>query len=154
MQCSELMKTDLECISRQSTLREAAQRMRDQGIGFLPVCDESMHPIGTLTDRDVVVRAVAEDRSSTENVETCMTREIVDCRPSDDVAQARELMQQHRVSRIVCTNDDGRIAGVISLSDIVDQDQQGGASTLREVSRREVRGDSGAKSQQRPGARA
>jgi len=152
MRCSELMKTDLECVSRETTLREAAEKMRDQGIGFLPVCDEDTHPIGTLTDRDIVVRAVAEGRSDSEQAQACMTRELVDCRPSDDVAQARELMEQHRVSRIICTDDDGRIAGVISLSDIVEHDQQGGARTLSEVSRREVRGDSGARSQQRPRA--
>lgn len=153
MQCSELMKTDIECAARETTLHEAAEKMRDQGIGFLPVCDEGMHPVGTITDRDIVVRAVAEGRSGAEQVQGCMTRKIVDCRPSDDIGQARELMEQHRVSRIICTDEDGRIAGVISLSDVVDLDQQDGANTLREVSRREVRGASRA-GQQRPDARA
>ena len=66
MQCSELMKTDIECAYRETTLREAAQRMRDQRIGFLPICDEGRHPVGTITDRDIVVRAVAEGRAETE----------------------------------------------------------------------------------------
>jgi CBS-domain-containing membrane protein len=78
-----------------------------------------------------------------------MTREIVACSRSDDVRQARELMEQHRVSRIICTDEDRRIAGIISLSDIVDQDSQGGAHTLHQVSQREVRGDSASRSQSR-----
>ena len=142
MRCSEIMKTDIECVSPLTSIRDAAQRMRDQGIGFLPVCNESMQPVGTLTDRDIAVRAVAEGASLNAPVEACMTRGVVDCRPSDGIEDARELMEQHQVSRIICTDGQGRIEGVISLSDIVDQDEDSGAQTLRRVSQRELRGDS------------
>lgn len=142
MRCSEIMKTDIECASPQTTVRDAARKMRDQGIGFLPVCDETMRPVGTLTDRDIAVRAVAEGVSYSAPVEACMTSEVVDCRPSDSIEDARELMEQHQVSRIICTSREGRIEGIISLSDIVDVDEDSGAQTLRRVSQREVRGDS------------
>jgi CBS domain-containing protein len=137
------MKTDIECVSTQTAVRDAARQMRDRGVGFLPVCDEAMRPVGTLTDRDLAIRALAADLGGNAMVEACMTREVVDCHPWDDVEQARELMEQHRVSRIICTDLDQRIEGIISLSDIVDLDRQGGADTLHEISRREVRGDSG-----------
>lgn len=142
MRCSEIMKVDIECVSPQTSVRDAARKMRDQGIGFLPVCDAAMRPVGTLTDRDVAVRAVAEDLANDTPVETCMTRGVVDCRPSDSIEDARELMEQHQVARIVCTNTQGRIEGIISLTDIVDADEDSGAQTLRRVSQREVRGDS------------
>lgn len=142
MRCSEIMKTDIECVSPQSSVRDAAKKMRDQGIGFLPVCDEGMLPVGTLTDRDIAVRVVAEGALINAPVEACMTRGVVDCRPSDSIEDARELMEQHQVSRIICTNSQGRIEGIISLSDIVDVDEGSGAQTLRRVSQREVRGDS------------
>jgi CBS domain-containing protein len=142
MRCSEIMKTDIECVAPQTSVRDAARKMRDEGIGFLPVCDEAMRPVGTLTDRDIAVRAVAGELSLSSPVEACMTREVVDCRPSADIEDARELMEEHRVSRIICTGLTGRVEGIISLSDIVDQDEESGAKTLRQVSRREVRGDS------------
>jgi CBS domain-containing protein len=142
MRCSEIMKTDLECVSPQTSICDAARRMRDQGIGFLPVCDDNMKPIGTLTDRDIAVRAVAEGLALNAPVEECMTKGVVDCRPTDSMEDARELMEQHQVSRIICTDSQGRIEGIISLSDIVDLDEDSGAQTLRRVSRREVRGDS------------
>jgi CBS domain-containing protein len=142
MRCSEIMKTDVECVSPQTSVRDAARLMRDQRVGFLPVCDEGMRPVGTLTDRDIAVRAVAGELSISAPVEACMTREVVECSPGDDIEHARDLMEEHRVSRIVCTTKDGGIEGVISLSDIVDLDEEGGARTLSEVSRREVRGDS------------
>lgn len=142
MRCSQIMKTDIECVSPRTPVRDAARKMRDEGIGFLPVCDESMRPIGTLTDRDIAVRVVAEELPLDEPVGSCMTSAVVDCRSSDSIEDARDLMEQHQVSRIICTNAQGRIEGIISLSDIVDVDEDSGAQTLRRVSQREVRGDS------------
>lgn len=143
MICSDIMKTDVECISPQASVREAARRMRDQNVGFLPVCDESMRAIGTITDRDIAVRVVAEGELPATRVEAVMTPEVIACRPEDDLNYARELMSQHQKSRIMCISRSGRIEGIISLSDIVELDEQAGAFTLREVSARESRGDSG-----------
>jgi CBS domain-containing protein len=143
MRCSEIMKTAIECVSPRTSVRKAAERMRDQVIGFLPVCDENMRPSGTITDRDIAVRIVAEGAPIDTPVENCMTKGVVDCRPTDSIEDARELMEQHQVSRIICTSRQGRIEGVISLSDIVDLDELSGAQTLRRVSEREIRGDSG-----------
>jgi CBS domain-containing protein len=142
------MKTDVECVSPGTSLRDAARKMRDQEIGFLPVCDEGLRPLGTITDRDIAIRAVAGELAASASVKECMTREVVDCSPVDDVELARELMERHQVSRIMCTNDDGRIEGIISLSDMVDLDERSGARTLHQVSRRELRGDSAQQPQQ------
>ncbi len=142
MQCSEIMKTDIECVSPETSVREAALKMRDQRIGFLPVCDETMRPIGTLTDRDIAIRAVAEDMALDTPVEACMTWDVVNCSASDSIDLARELMERYQVSRIICTGERGRIEGIISLSDLVELDEGSGAHTLRVVSEREVRGDS------------
>jgi CBS-domain-containing membrane protein len=60
-----------------------------------------------------------------------------------ELEHARQLMEQHRVSRIICANRDRQIEGVISLSDITGLDASGGAHALREIRRREVRDDPG-----------
>ena len=60
MKCKDIMKTDIECVSPQASVQEAARKMRDQNIGFLPVCEANMKVIGTVTDRDITIRAVAE----------------------------------------------------------------------------------------------
>ncbi|MCW8139938.1 MAG: CBS domain-containing protein, partial [Planctomycetota bacterium] len=62
MRCEELMKRDPECVRPQDSIHEAARLMRDRGIGFLPVCDEDRKVLGTVTDRDIVIRAVADNR--------------------------------------------------------------------------------------------
>jgi CBS domain-containing protein len=120
-------------------VKEAAQRMRDQNIGFLPVCDEQMCPIGTITDRHIAVRVVAEGYPASTPVETFITYEVISCSPEDDVSYARHLMAQNRVSRIICTNRKGRIEGIISLSDIASLDAINAAQTLVDVAGRESR---------------
>lgn len=142
MRCNEIMKSEVECVSPETSIREAARKLRDHKIGFLPVCDETMRPVGTLTDRDIAIRAVAEEMPLDAPVEACMTWDVVSCSASDDVQEARDLMESYQVSRIICSGRQGRIEGIISLSDIVDVDEDSGAQTLRRVSQREVRGDS------------
>ncbi len=140
MRCQEIMKQDLECISPRDSVEEAAQRMRDENIGFLPVCDESKKVLGTLTDRDIAVRVVAARKPASTMVEEVMTREVIACKPKDDIREAEKAMAQHRKSRIVCCDDDGVLVGVISLSDIVrNEGARRATSTLLEVSEREAR---------------
>jgi CBS-domain-containing membrane protein len=82
-----------------------------KNVGFLPVCDASGKAIGTLTDRDIAVRLVAENRAATSSVSTVMMEEVIACRPKDDVHEAQTLMSQHHKSRIIVVQDGGRVAG-------------------------------------------
>jgi CBS domain-containing protein len=134
------MKQDLECVSPRDTVDEAAQRMRDENIGFLPVCDDSRKVLGTLTDRDIAIRVVAARKPASTKVEEVMTREVIACRPRDDMRDAERAMAEHHKSRIMCCDDQGVLVGVISLSDIVRHEgARRAASTLIEVSAREAR---------------
>lgn len=144
MLCKDLMTSDVECVSAQTSIRDAARKMRDKNVGFLPVCDDKNCVIGTVTDRDIAIRAMAEDQPGTTLVGAVLTPEVVACRPGDDLNYARELMAQHRKSRIMCISRTGRIEGVISLSDIAQLDEGEGGSTLRNVSARESHRRAGA----------
>lgn len=141
MRCEEIMKRDVVCARESDTVQSAAQRMRDENIGFLPVCDDDDRVLGTITDRDICIRVDAEGKSADEClVSDVMTREVVSCRPHDDIAEAERLMGQHHKSRIVVCDEEGRIQGVISLSDIAERDSlRRAAATLREVASREAR---------------
>ena len=140
MLCKDIMNPDVECVSARTSVREAARKMRDRNVGFLPVCDESMRAIGAVTDRDITIRIVANEQKLTTPVEAAMSLDVIACLPEDDLKVARELMAQHHKSRIMCINSEGRLEGVISLSDIAQFDASAGAVTLRHVSGREARG--------------
>jgi CBS domain-containing protein len=140
MLCKDIMNPDVEYVSARTSVREAARKMRDRNVGFLPVCDESMRAIGAVTDRDITIRIVANEQKLTTPVEAAMSLDVIACLPEDDLNFARELMAQHHKSRIMCVNSEGRLEGVISLSDIAQFDASAGAVTLRHVSDREARG--------------
>jgi CBS domain-containing protein len=134
------MKRDVECVSPSDSVEDAAIRMRDDNIGFLPVCDQSKKVLGTLTDRDIAIRLVAAKKPASTLVEDVMTREVVACAPKDDIRDAERAMAKNHKSRIMCVDEDGLLFGVISLSDIAQHEAGGRASeTLREVSEREAR---------------
>jgi CBS domain-containing protein len=138
MRCEHIMKRNVECVSPGDSVQTAAMRMRDQNIGFLPVCEKDMKVLGTITDRDLTIRVLAEGRPAATRVQDVMTGEPIACRPQDELRRAEELMGSHQKSRIMCVNEDGVLAGIISLSDIAQQEKASrAAQTMRDVSQRE-----------------
>lgn len=140
MRCEELMKRQVECLRPESTVQEAARVMRDKGIGFLPVCDTERRILGTITDRDIVIRwAVEPGAEASAPVERFMTREVISCHADDDVETCEELMSSHKKSRLMIVDDDQRLIGVISLSDVAQaQGARKVGKTLRQVTTREA----------------
>jgi CBS domain-containing protein len=142
MLCEELMKREVECVLPHETVQAAARKMVEANIGFLPVCDDSGKVLGALTDRDVTVRLVAAARPATTAVEDIMTHEVVSCAPAADIREAERLMGRNHKSRIICVDDEGRLLGVISLSDIAQhEDDRRTAETVREITAREAHAD-------------
>jgi CBS domain-containing protein len=140
MLCEDIMSRELECVSPDDPAETAARLMRDENVGFLPVCDRSMRILGVVTDRDLALRVVAESRTASTPVKDLMTRDVLACKPRDDIRRAEELMGTHQKSRIMCVDDAGCLVGVISLADIVQSDDEGPAQeTMRRISSREAR---------------
>jgi CBS domain-containing protein len=141
MKCAEVMKRSVECLLEDDTVEEAARRMRDSNIGFMPVCDRDRKVVGTLTDRDIAIRVAAENLVAGECVVgSVMSTEVVTCSPEDELAEAEGVMGQHRKSRIVVVDGGGIVQGVISLSDVIDRESAHRAHAfMREVTSREMR---------------
>jgi predicted transcriptional regulator len=118
MLCEEVMTTDVEYATLRETIESVATRMRDANIGFLPVCDDEGHVMGTVCERDIIVGLVANDMSARSPAGAVMTRELIACRPKDDVRSAARRMRDTRAAQILCVDDAGMLAGVISQSDI------------------------------------
>jgi CBS domain-containing protein len=140
VRCADLMKREIRTIGEDDTVSRAAEIMTMANVGFLPVCDRQRRVIGTLTDRDVVVRVIARDRSpGTCLVGDVMTRDVVSCRADDDISLAELAMGQRQVSRLLVTSSDGTLEGVISLSDLAAREPpRRAAGTLRAVAVREA----------------
>ena len=120
MQCMDVMSTDVFSIGPGDSVMSAACRMRDANVEFLLVCNAAGNVLGTLSVRDVAVRLAAEDRiASRSSVDDIMTPEVVSCRATDDLARAHELMSRENTPRVLVTNDEGRLQGVVNLRDVV-----------------------------------
>jgi len=140
MRCEEIMKRDVQCVQPTDPVQAAARRMRDANIGFLPVCDSSRKVLGAITDRDIALRIVADSRPPTTAIGDVMTREVVACAPGDDVRRAEELMGKQHKSRMIVADEEWRLVGVISLSDIAQvEDASRASQTMKQVTEREAR---------------
>jgi CBS domain-containing protein len=128
------MQSKVEIVRTNDTIQTAAQRMRDHDIGFLPVVNAQDLVVGTVTDRDLVIRGLAEGERLEAKIEGCMTREVISCAQEDEVEKAEELMSLYQKSRIVVLDERGRLAGVISVADLArSRDKRETGAMLREV---------------------
>lgn len=139
MQCSFVMKSDVECCRLDDTVAHAAQRMAARNIGFVPIRERSGNVVGTLTDRDIVLRAVAVGLDpATTPIADIYTHDVVACSPEDDLTIAEALMSRHKKSRILCIDAENHLAGIISLSDVaIAETGRRASALLRSISQRE-----------------
>ncbi len=133
MHVEELM-SEAECCHEGDSIRDAARLMKDENVGFVPICNEKEEPIGALTDRDIAIRVVAEGRSADDKVETVMTHDVVGCRVGEDLKDVQRLMRDHQTSRVMVCDESGKLKGVMSLQDIAQSDTEHEAGeTLQQV---------------------
>ena len=135
MRCSEIMTGDVRTASPEMTLRDVAVMMREGDMGAVPVVHGGKLT-GILTDRDIVVRAVAEGKDVSTPVSEAMTTEIFSVGPDDFVFEAIRLMGDKQVRRIPVVTESGELAGIISMADIAleIEDQREIAEALEEIS--------------------
>jgi CBS domain-containing protein len=136
MKVRELMTTDVAIASPDSTLEEVASMMKEDDIGAVPILDEDQL-VGVVTDRDIVVRCIAEGKDPTEtNVEDILSDNPVTIDLDADVDEAARVMADHQVRRLPVV-EDGVLVGIISLGDIAvkEQDEEPAAEALEGVSR-------------------
>ena len=118
MQVSEIMTPDCQLIDPNASVREAAQRMRDENIGALPV-GENDRLVGMVTDRDIVTRGLAaEGRPGTTSVRDVMSEKVFYIFDDDDVEDAARCMADHQVRRLPVLNHDKRLVGIVAMADL------------------------------------
>ena len=116
-QVRDLMVSDVVTIEPGTGVVDAAKRMIQEKKGPLPIV-EGDRPVGIVTDRDIIAHVVAEGRDpSSTTVDDIASHELVTIGPDQDVDEARQLMAQHELDRILVVEGD-RLAGIISEADI------------------------------------
>lgn len=118
MQVQEVMTRSPDVIDPNTTIRDAAQRMRAGNIGALPV-GENDRLVGMVTDRDIAMRGVAEDKpGGNTTVRDVMSERVYYCFEDDEIDQAAGVMAEHQVHRLPILNRDKRLVGIVALADL------------------------------------
>jgi len=136
MRLGEVMTRDVEVIGPNAVLKEAAAKMKDLDVGLIPVCDGDELK-GTLTDRDITVRATAEGRNPSKTKVSAMSTEIAYCFEDQEIEEAMSLMEARQIRRLPILNSEKRLVGIVSLGDLAVHSGQNEllGETLKEVSR-------------------
>jgi CBS domain-containing protein len=117
-QVRELMTPDPEHLSADDTLVTAAQRMRDADVGSLPICDEQGQVTGIVTDRDIVVKCIADGGDpSSATVGSIASEMVYTVGPDDQIENALTVMEDHQVRRLPIV-ENGRLVGMLAQADV------------------------------------
>jgi CBS domain-containing protein len=115
----EAMHEGCECIGENQSLLEAAKRMEQLDIGAMPICGEDDRLKGMITDRDIVVKALAHDRDPATTMAGELAQErLVFVRADAPIDQALSLMQEHKVKRLPVIDENKRLCGMVTEADI------------------------------------
>ncbi|QIB67207.1 CBS domain-containing protein [Kineobactrum salinum] len=118
MNIKDIMSTDTQLVSRDTSVAAAAESMSRAGVGFLLVGDDDQLR-GTLTDRDIVLRVVANHKNPEHTtVGEILTDQLLYCRTDQPVEEVARNMSQQQVRRMPVLNADKRLVGVVSIGDI------------------------------------
>jgi CBS domain-containing protein len=132
----DLMSRDVKVIDPEMSIGEAAVQMRDGDFGMLPVGEDD-RMIGTISDRDIAIRAVAEGKDSETKVRTVRSDGIAWAYEDDSVDKAVKIMSERQVRRLPVVDRDKRLVGIVALGDFaVDATQlRPAAEALSEISK-------------------
>ena len=135
-QLKDLMSRDVKVINPDMTIGEAAQKMRDGDFGMLPVGEDD-RMIGTISDRDIAIRAVAEGKDPDTKVRDVMTDGIAWAYEDDSVEKAANIMSERQVRRLPVVNREKRLVGIVALGDFAVESSEikPAAKALSEISK-------------------
>ena len=124
MRIQDIMTKDPSCVTADATVREAAQVMNREDVGIVPVVEgqSNMRLVGVITDRDIVVRGLAERRQVEGlTARDVMTTDVEAVTPDDSLSEVIEIMSKSQVRRVPVVDRNDRLLGIISMADVANR---------------------------------
>ncbi len=136
MKVRECMSHDVVVANPRQTIAEAARMMSDCDAGVLPVGEDD-RLVGMITDRDIVIRAVAKNLGPTTAIRDAMSSDqVLYCFDDDDVGDVAENLAEQQVRRLPVLNREKRLVGIISLGDIAKSTERKAGAAVAGITRR------------------
>ena len=132
----DLMSKNVKLISPDMTIGDAARQMRDGDFGMMPVGD-SEGLIGTISDRDITIRAVALGLGVETKVRDVMSKGVTSAQDTDTVADAVKLMSERQIRRLPVLDEEQKLVGIVALGDLAvkESESKPAAQALSQISR-------------------
>ncbi|HXD32752.1 MAG TPA: CBS domain-containing protein [Pyrinomonadaceae bacterium] len=125
MLVKELMTTDPACCNSETSLQEVAKLMVDNDCGEIPVINEARHPIGVVTDRDIVCRTVAKGINPLDQkAGDCLSQPVVTVTPETSLEECCRIMEEEMIRRVPVVDNSGACIGIVAVADIARQKKQ------------------------------
>lgn len=138
MQVKDIMTENPQCISPEMNLVQVAKLMKECDCGAIPVINDQKNgkPIGIITDRDIVIRAIAEEKDPSQiKVKECMSKEAVTISPEATLEECAKLMEEKQVRRLIVVNGNGKCSGIVVQAQLArNAPKEIAAELLREIS--------------------
>jgi CBS domain-containing protein len=138
MKVREIMTKNPACCTPDSSLREIAQMMVEHDCGCIPVVDNNstMKPVGTITDRDITVRAFTGSGQNPLEMKASdvMTSDIVSVRPGTSIEQCCDVMENKQIRRVLVVDESGRLSGIVAQADVAEFNTPRSGELVREIS--------------------
>lgn len=118
MLVKDVMSSCVSCVRPENSLTQVAKQMKQENVGSIPVCNDSGHVLGIITDRDIVLRSVASEKNSANtNAKDIMTQGVTFATPNMNAHDAALLFSNHQIRRLPVVSNE-RLVGIVSLGDI------------------------------------
>lgn len=117
MKVKELMTKKVITIDKEDSIINAAKKMKDHDIGILVIINEKRDVLGVITDRDIVIRSISRGNINA-TVDEVMTHDSIRINKNEEIVKALETMGDYQIKRLVVVDDDLKLVGIISLSDL------------------------------------
>jgi CBS domain-containing protein len=114
---TEAMTTNVKTVEPSTTVQEAAQLMRSEDVGSLPIVGDR-RLLGVVTDRDITIRVVAEGKGDDTTVDQIASKEVICVDPQQSLEEAARLMAEHQVRRLPVCEEDGTLVGILAQADV------------------------------------
>jgi CBS domain-containing protein len=113
----DIMTTEVKTVGINEDICTVAEIMKDNNIGVIPVVDEQNYCIGLVTDRDIVIRGLAEKKTASLRVEDVISNKIISIKPDSDFKEVADLMAKEQIRRLPVLKD-GKLVGIVSMADL------------------------------------
>ncbi|HXI12177.1 MAG TPA: CBS domain-containing protein [Thermoanaerobaculia bacterium] len=136
----DVMTKNPECVTEKETLRAVAKMMADNDCGAIPVVDSTStrKPVGMITDRDIVIRAIAKGKDpATTTVADAMSKGVKTVKDDDSIDKVFKVMSDAKVRRVPVVDSKGGVVGIVAVADVAETNQDRKlADAVEEISER------------------